>query len=492
MKVGRIRDAAAAALLAVALITCSHSKPAPANLATPVGTAMAAAVSATIGTGGGSLAAPGGSLRLAVPAGVLPGPARVTIQPVTNQAHGGVGTAYRIEAAARVARVRLIFSYREDDVKGSAPGQLRVAFQRKDGHWQVAKGGVLDTKARTVTVETDHFSDWSLVRGRVLKPSEATVKVGKTAYFEVLTCVAPKTEKGDLEPLLIPCTPKGLPGDAEWEGATWEVNGRAGGDATIGTIAEASGGTRSGRYVAPAKVPNPDEVMVSARFKSDEDLPGGTDIVTATVRIEDDDPPPESGQVALSVTATCEAEYHFSDGTSSVTDHVTVTLKERSVYRIVQYDNGENGTDLELVSYRSRLSPSGGGQIHSPAEIPPDLLASSWTYRNREPTHPFGGLRLDLPRGQARVGLWANPAEMLQATPEQAWAGAGGVAVGTINDAERDGTTFREAMRASFKGNEKRVEVTGHATHSYTPPGGHGSGRLRVDYSITGGVSAGR
>lgn len=449
-----------------------------------------ASVSATIDAGGGSLAVPGGALRVAIPAAILSAPARLTIQPLGNQAPGGVGRAYRIEAqpVPKELRATLVFTYRDEDVKGSAPGQLRVAFQRDDGQWQVAGGARLDVKARTVSVEANHFSDWSLVRGRILKPSEATVKVGQAAYFEVLNCMEAETESGDLAPLLFQCRPDPLPDEAEWEGATWAVNGRAGGDATVGTVAEASGGVRHGRYTAPAKVPDPDTVTVSARFKSDEDLPSGQSTVTATVRIEDDDPLPGSGQVALSVTATCEADYHFSDGTNSITDRVSVTLKERAVYRVVRYANGENGTDLELVSYSSRVSPNGGGTARTPADVPEDILPRSWSYQSREPTHPSAGLRLDLPRGRAGVGLWANFAELLYALPENASAEAGVIAVATINDAERDGTPYREALKASFRANGEKVEAGGQANHSYTQPGGIGSGRLQVTFSITGGA----
>jgi hypothetical protein len=488
VKVGRLAYSSAAAVLAGALlscVSCSSCRHATRHSATPVGSPVGGAVSANIGPGGGSLAAPDGSLRVTIPPGVLSAPARVSLQPVTNQAHGGIGSASRIEVegSVQVPRATLVFTYAERDLTGSAPGALRAAFQRADGQWQVAARAVVDPKARTVTVQTDHFSDWSLVRGMVLKPSEATVKVGQSAYFEVVSCLAPETKEDDLAPLVVPCEPRGLPEDAEWEGATWQVNGRAGGDGTIGTVAEA--GDSRGRYTAPGKVPDPDQVTVSARFKSSEHLPGGTDVLLASVRIEED---PSPGQIVFTVEATCDADYKFTDGTNSVSDRVSVTLSERSIYRIVRYADGENGTDLELVSYRSRVTPDGAGSIQGPVEIPPDLLAKSWSYRSSPPTHPSGGLRLDLPHGRARVGLWANFAELISATPENGWAGASTVAVATINDAERDGVAYQNALRASFEPGAKRVEVTGLANHAYTQPGGLGSGRLRVRYAISGGT----
>jgi hypothetical protein len=76
---------AVAGALASAIISCGSSSPAagPASssTATPVGGPTGDPVSATIGADGGAVTTADGSLRVVIPAGALPGPTRVSVQP---------------------------------------------------------------------------------------------------------------------------------------------------------------------------------------------------------------------------------------------------------------------------------------------------------------------------------------------------------------------------------------------------------------------------
>src|SRR5687768_430852 len=62
---------------------------------TAVGIAMGAPSELTIGAAGGRLASSDGKLTLVIPPGALASDTRITIQPISNNAPLGLGTAYR-------------------------------------------------------------------------------------------------------------------------------------------------------------------------------------------------------------------------------------------------------------------------------------------------------------------------------------------------------------------------------------------------------------
>lgn len=245
------------------------AKPVP--VATAVGTINGTATSATVGAGGGTVATADGKVKLTFPAGALTADTTISIQPLTNNAPGGIGAAYRLEPSGQTFAqpVTLTFAYADTDFAGSAPEVSSVAFQTADGYWQWMDNPVLDTTAKTVSVQTTHFSDWSHVRGFQLRPPSATVKVGQSQQLKVAYCYPSMIAGTDIDlaylNLAYECDPN------KGEGAapliplsainSWMVNGTAGGDATYGTI---SGDKDGGIYVAPANKPTPNIVSVSA------------------------------------------------------------------------------------------------------------------------------------------------------------------------------------------------------------------------------------
>jgi hypothetical protein len=87
---------------------------------------------------------------------------------------------------------------------------------------------------------------------------------------------------------------------------SWKVNGVAGGSSTTGTI------NANGLYTAPAAVPNPATVTVSAVSQAD-----GTESNPAAVTIQSH--PTPSGTYTIGVTATA--------GTSSQSTTATLTIQ---------------------------------------------------------------------------------------------------------------------------------------------------------------------
>jgi hypothetical protein len=234
---------------------------APTAKVTAQGTAQGPAVSASIGAVGGTLTAPG--LTITVPAGALTQDTSLTATPISGTAPGARGQAFRLgpEGTTFAADVTLTFSYAPADLTGTAAEALVVASQKSDGTWARQAGVTRDATAKTVSVKTRHFSDWSLLAGLVLSPRTASVKVKHPQALQVARCAAETDDDADLGvydcdgdlATLVPVS-------------TWAVNGTSGGDGTVGTVAGSAASEAT--YTAPDAVPSPDTVAVSARVSN--------------------------------------------------------------------------------------------------------------------------------------------------------------------------------------------------------------------------------
>lgn len=254
----------------------------PLPIATPAGSPQGTSTSASLGSAGGRLSSSDGKLKITVPAGALSGPATLSIQPVGNGAPGRIGTGYRLlpEGIAFAKPVQLSFSYTEADVAGSSAEALGVATQQASGTWRW-QDGTLDSASRTVTANTTHFSDWSLVKGFQLRPPTATVKPGGTVPLRLAYCFAPQVGDDDLVPIGYECDGQDAPAPVNWS-VNWSVNGTPGGSASSGTVA---GNGNSATYTAPTQAPSANPVAVSAEVQGLK----GKVIVVANITILDAD-----------------------------------------------------------------------------------------------------------------------------------------------------------------------------------------------------------
>ncbi len=281
--------------------------------ATPVGTVNGAATSATIGAAGGSVSTADGKITLTVPAGALATDTRIGIQPITNTAHGGLGAGYRLtpDGQSFAQPVVLKFTYTDQDLAGSDAAILGAAFQTAAGYWQWLGAPSIDSVAKTVSIGTPHFTDFSMVQGYRLQPLSKTLQVNENLALQVAFCYPPAIAPGDdLTPLGLACdTPAPQGGLAPLVFIDeWSVNGTLGGNATTGTV---TGDNFSATYRAPATKPTPNTVAASARVNL------GTRakvLVVSNITIAD----------ALGYTGTVQFATNFSsvrvtNGTASVT-----------------------------------------------------------------------------------------------------------------------------------------------------------------------------
>jgi hypothetical protein len=234
--------------------------PAPTPVGEPTGGASASAI---IGAAGGTLVSADERIVVRVPAGALSTPTTVTVQPIRNHARGGTGVAYRLAPHGVVFAkpVRLSFRYTSEDGAGTSPQLLRVAHQDADRRWRMFRNAEIDTVARTVDVETTHFSDWSLVATVQLLPANARIAVGESLQLAVKDCKLPEIPGTDLAPLVYECRD----GHSALLTGEWYVNGEETHE-TDGVITPSATAFGRATYRAPEILPRGNPVAVSVEY----------------------------------------------------------------------------------------------------------------------------------------------------------------------------------------------------------------------------------
>ncbi|MEP6947093.1 MAG: hypothetical protein ABJA02_14330 [Acidobacteriota bacterium] len=306
---------------------------------TDVGTPTGPATTKSIGPEGGSIASPDGRITIRIPPNVVAANLQFSIQPITNQAVGGLGSAYRLEPNGMkfAVPVDLSFNYGDADLSDAIPESMAVAFQDTSGSWRSFETAKIDHAAKTLTVATTHFTDFSMWSLR-LSPEKATVHIGETKEISLTGCI----EKGSWVKRL-----RTLFGIQHCvfvspEQPSWSVN--------VGTLTVITPGAVV--YQAPAKKPSPNVAIVrfAYRLPGSPESPDIVDVRTAEITIVDrgfrasgqDGPVSYSGVV-------CDLEKPFS---------VTTTMGPVTFSSKFVPDNASSGIASWAATYGG---PSGTG-----------------------------------------------------------------------------------------------------------------------------------
>ena len=251
-------------------VTCSGIP-----VVTAIGTPMGTATTASIGPTGGSLSSSDSRFTLTVPAGVVADTTTFSIQPITNGAPGGVGSAYRLGPDGQIFAVpiELTWNYSAGDLAGTAPEFLAVSYQDAQGHWLRYTNGTLDSAKGTLTITTDHFTDDAPRVNFNVEPTDAVMKPSEMNLFRVRFCYV---DYDLLTPLVPPnpmedgCYPF-VPGTSICpvhlepicaDKVIWSVEVASGAGSAGTVVPHGSGGYAD--YTAPATAPTPNLVFVNA------------------------------------------------------------------------------------------------------------------------------------------------------------------------------------------------------------------------------------
>jgi hypothetical protein len=235
----------------------------------PRGTSTGSQTTATIGAAGGTLSSDDGVFTLTVPPGALASDVMVGVEPITNTATLGAGSAYRLtpEGTTFSIPATVAFSFTAADVAGASNDALFVGYQGTDGYWHMMAGPVVDASAMTVSAQTSHFSDWGKVLGWQVQPPSATVPTGGQVMLQLLYCAPDVFEDpagGDALAGLVPncANQPELPMLVTVNG--WQVNGGAG--SADGTVMFDPSAPAFATYIAPSSPPAQNPVAVSVDF----------------------------------------------------------------------------------------------------------------------------------------------------------------------------------------------------------------------------------
>jgi hypothetical protein len=241
-----------------------NQTPAVTGIGIPVGDP----VSQDMDASGGSLTSPDGKLTVVIPAGALSATTTISIQPVTNTTPGGIGTSYQLmpEGTTFSQPVTITFHYSDDDVNGSLPYFLYIAFQDSAGYWDAnLKERNLDTVAKTVSVASTHFSIWSAFENIKMIAGQDDYNQGETSYFEIIEVLKPSTKAAgasadDELAYSLPITST-LPDNIV---NNWSLNGEGTHTLVHGNI---TGSGAHVTYTAPVVIQEEATVQVSAEVK---------------------------------------------------------------------------------------------------------------------------------------------------------------------------------------------------------------------------------
>ena len=116
------------------------------------------------------------TVRVTVLPGALAASTDITVTEISNTAPGGVGSAWRIgpEGLAFATPVTLTFK------PGVPVDTLGVSSQASGGYWLRRRDVTRDALAGTVSVTTDHFSDWAVTTGSSSRDLQGTVSITST------------------------------------------------------------------------------------------------------------------------------------------------------------------------------------------------------------------------------------------------------------------------------------------------------------------------
>jgi hypothetical protein len=115
---------------------------------------------------GGTLTGTDGIVNLIIPAGAVDANTTVSIK-VSDEVSpaNGIGKVYTLspDGTQFTKPVKLSFQYSDEDALKKPSSTIAIAFKKGDNTWQLMPTLAVDETTHTITTETTHFSQWTLL-----------------------------------------------------------------------------------------------------------------------------------------------------------------------------------------------------------------------------------------------------------------------------------------------------------------------------------------
>lgn len=221
---------------------------------------------------GGRLVSEDGTLELIIPPGALSKKTTISIQTMTNTFQNGNGLAYRLEPSGIQFQqpVKIIFHYIPEESKDSAQLLMGIAMQDDKGQWYGLNKFTLDTVAKTISGNINHFSIWATFDQLKLRNlmGEYRLKVKKSTTFGIYGVYMEGGFTTDFSKL------KTMPPP---DFATWCAGGVAGGNDYWGILEKSrvkESNAKWNYYTAPDNIPeenkdNPVTISVDLEWQTE-------------------------------------------------------------------------------------------------------------------------------------------------------------------------------------------------------------------------------
>jgi hypothetical protein len=230
-----------------------------------VGNPSGVSISRFIPASGGSISTDDGRIEIDIPAGALPNGDTITIQNISNDTETGIGDVYRFlpNGLKFASAVTIKFHYTDDEINGTLPDLLGIAYQDSAHFWKAIQPITLDSVARIISVQTSHFTDYMAfvylqivpVTGSLIQPGNKLM-INKSETFKVNSALPQNAGEAigfSRADLTNPLTAK------------FKVNNIEPGNSTVGNAVDATASNSSFPgidqivsclYTAPAKIPS--------------------------------------------------------------------------------------------------------------------------------------------------------------------------------------------------------------------------------------------
>jgi hypothetical protein len=286
----------------------------PVYIPAPVGQDAGPVLTMMVDSAGGTMVSPDGTLEVTIPPGALSSPTQLGIQPITSTTPNPLGPAWRLTPEGTTFTVPAQLTFHAPVLPPDALDNLLFATQHADGVWYAQPAQSRDADAGTLTVATEHFSDWSVAASLYLYLNGANpfLHAGEMTDFQPMIMLAPSGmpvagSQSTAVPLPQPVPLNRLANTMR----TWSVGVVNNGNSSIGTITE-NPSTFVGTYTAPAMIPTEHFETISLRL-----LAPGTPLhgLVGTGDVELQGPATWSGSSHIQMTNgnTVDATFVFAE-----------------------------------------------------------------------------------------------------------------------------------------------------------------------------------